>query len=244
MIEELELKFDKPIKVWQRDTNLGLSKSVISAIDWFFEFEERGIILEDDLFFSKAFFPLVTELLERFSQNKQVWMISGNNFNGLLTSGYPLIWGWGTWKETWEEIKHDVQHVPQELSSVYPVSRRIFWKMGLLRVQQGRLDSWAIPLACAQIASGRYTVKTPVNTSSNKGSDQVATHTSKDVWPLNLEVLEYPVHQLKNLEYDLNLAEKDNVFLDEFLYKTHKRSRFRVARYLILRLLGMKFFTK
>ncbi|MFM8839394.1 MAG: glycosyltransferase family A protein, partial [Bacteroidota bacterium] len=31
-----------------RDTNLGCKKAVSSALDWFFEQEEQGIVLEDD----------------------------------------------------------------------------------------------------------------------------------------------------------------------------------------------------
>ena len=47
---EIATKIDWPceVKTLFRDKNLGCKKGVSSAITWFFEQEEQGIILEDD----------------------------------------------------------------------------------------------------------------------------------------------------------------------------------------------------
>ena len=37
------------LKLWHRSDNLGVAVGVISAIDWFFKYENKGVILEDDL---------------------------------------------------------------------------------------------------------------------------------------------------------------------------------------------------
>ena len=48
--------WDCEVKTLFRDKNLGCKYAVSSAIDWFFENEEMGIILEDDCLPSQSFF--------------------------------------------------------------------------------------------------------------------------------------------------------------------------------------------
>src|SRR5262245_4245058 len=55
-----------------RKQNLGCRKAVASAIDWFFDHEEEGIILEDDCFPSGDFFRFCELLLPRFRSEKRV----------------------------------------------------------------------------------------------------------------------------------------------------------------------------
>jgi hypothetical protein len=63
-----------------REQNLGCGIAVKSAIDWFFENEEAGIILEDDCLPDQSFFPYCAELLERYKYNDKVGFISGDQF--------------------------------------------------------------------------------------------------------------------------------------------------------------------
>ncbi|WP_315814284.1 hypothetical protein [Paraflavitalea speifideaquila] len=91
------------------DQNLGCAKGVSSAISWVFEQEDRAIILEDDTVPSLAFFTYCNELLERYKNNTEVWMLSGNNYNEeyAIPASYTFsrsaihIWGWATWKRSW-----------------------------------------------------------------------------------------------------------------------------------------------
>src|SRR5262245_44656181 len=52
------------VKTLFRERNLGCRKRVSTAIDWFFEHEEEGIILEDDCLPSRCFFAYCSTLLE------------------------------------------------------------------------------------------------------------------------------------------------------------------------------------
>ncbi len=63
-----------------REENLGCGRGVSGAISWFFEHEEAGIILEDDIRPEASFFPFVTELLHRYADDPRVWAVSGCNF--------------------------------------------------------------------------------------------------------------------------------------------------------------------
>ena len=51
--------------------NLGCKKSVINAINWFFENEESGIILEEDCIPNESFFYFCAALLDKYKNNKK-----------------------------------------------------------------------------------------------------------------------------------------------------------------------------
>mgnify|MGYP000020444581 CR=1 FL=1 len=79
---EVTRNIDWPCEVHrlERDVNIGCKIGVSTAISWFFEHVEQGIILEDDCLPDATFFPYCAELLERFKNVNQVALISGNNF--------------------------------------------------------------------------------------------------------------------------------------------------------------------
>ena len=60
------------------ESNCGCIKAVSGAIDWFFEHESAGIILEDDCVPEPSFFPFTAELLERYAANESIAAIHGN----------------------------------------------------------------------------------------------------------------------------------------------------------------------
>src|SRR5690349_15319882 len=62
-----------------RATNLGCKNAVSSAISWFFEQEQEGVILEDDCLPEPSFFAYCDELLAHYRDNPRVGLISGDN---------------------------------------------------------------------------------------------------------------------------------------------------------------------
>lgn len=98
------------IRTLFRDKNMGCDPAVSSAITWFFEQVEEGIILEDDCLPDLSFFPFCNELLEKYQDNERVMMISGDNFqltrrseSSYYFSRYPQTWGWATWRRAWRK---------------------------------------------------------------------------------------------------------------------------------------------
>ena len=63
--------------------------AVSSALEWFFLNEEQGIIFDDDCVASISFFKFCDELLEMYKNNKNILLISGNNyFKHEITESY------------------------------------------------------------------------------------------------------------------------------------------------------------
>lgn len=171
---------------WLRPQNLGLAVSMITAVDWFFQFEESGIILEDDLLLSNEFFLFCLSGLNS-SRNKDLYSISGNQPISDWPDGesnncgnYPLIWGWATWRDRWVEIRKIYElssfSVVRPSSSLGP---RIFgfWFAGVMRVRSGFLSSWALPFAAASRSRNWLHIYPKVNLVQNLGDDNDATHT-------------------------------------------------------------------
>ncbi|HEX8060770.1 MAG TPA: nucleotide-diphospho-sugar transferase [Cyclobacteriaceae bacterium] len=106
------------LKTFFRDTNVGCGAGVSTAIDWFFEHEEEGIILEDDCVPSFSFFQFCAELLERYRYDSRVMAIGGNNLEpqqrreqeySYTFSKLTYIWGWATWRRAWKLHDNNVR---------------------------------------------------------------------------------------------------------------------------------------
>ncbi len=106
---------------WQiSESNLGCKTGVVSAINWFFNNVQEGIILEDDNVAHPDFFIFCKNLLEKYRKDKRVWCISGSNNQDNISRGkgsyyfgkIPLIWGWATWKNRWDEYDVEIKDWP------------------------------------------------------------------------------------------------------------------------------------
>ena len=68
-----------PERVRFSEKNLGCGLSMSSAIQWFFETEEAGIILEDDIGFDIGFLNTMDYCLHKFEYRVDIGSISGLN---------------------------------------------------------------------------------------------------------------------------------------------------------------------
>ena len=107
------------IKYRVLEKNYGCQKAVLSALDWFFLTEKKGIILEDDILPGNDFFGFCNELLVKYRNNKKIFSISGfNPLNKNLNidgdyfhSKFFMCWGWATCKDRWLVVK---KYLPKE----------------------------------------------------------------------------------------------------------------------------------
>lgn len=97
------------VKTLFRDHNLGCRQAVSSAIDWFFENVEEGVIVEDDIVPNPDFFNYCDAALDRYREALEIMMVAGYNPLGAnvvssesFFSENPTIWGWATWRSRWK----------------------------------------------------------------------------------------------------------------------------------------------
>ena len=71
------IDWDCKVKTRFSEVNLGCRDGVSSAISWFFEHVNEGIILEDDVLPHPEFFEYCQLCLEKYRADNRIWAISG-----------------------------------------------------------------------------------------------------------------------------------------------------------------------
>jgi len=174
------------------DENLGPKEAISSAIDWFFDQEEEGIILEHDCLPANSFFKFCDTLLEKYRDDKRIWLISGCNFqNGKkwgdasyyfsnLTSG----WGWATWRRSWET--YDKTLSKYETHEVRPQLEKLFshpmivdtWEEIFEQTKAGKIDTWDYQVTFEHMFSHSMNIMPNSNLVSNIGFGELAENTT------------------------------------------------------------------
>ncbi len=109
---------DWPCRIDRRyaERNLGLEANVELGLDWAFGQVDRAIVLEDDCVPDPTFFDYCEELLDRYAEDRRVWMIAGDNklvpremFGGASYgfASWASVWGWATWADRWRAHRAD-----------------------------------------------------------------------------------------------------------------------------------------
>jgi hypothetical protein len=225
---------DVCIKIKKNETNLGLAIAILTALKWFFSNETCGYIIEDDLDFDSNFLDFCDGALLHFEQKSDVWLISGNQYSNDKNSGiwvnYPLIWGWASWREKWNEIEKCILDNHLNTHSSLPLNVTKFWQLGNWRAQKGILDSWAVPLAANMRLRNKYCLLPPVNLVSNRGVGEGAVHTTENAWHTNWKIsndLELTDFRSQWLKPKNNLIIEDsNHYLEENIYRIKPRHIF------------------
>lgn len=191
---EVTRNIDWPCEVHrlERDVNLGCKIGVSSAISWFFEHVEQGIILEDDCLPDATFFPYCSELLERYRYETKVGLIGSNQFcpkserpnysSSYYFSKYPHIWGWATWRRVWQNYDVNIKNWTCDRKSLSSISNprvRKHFASRFDRVYSGAKDIWGFQLVHLCLSSGLLAINPIVNLVENIGFDERATHTNK-----------------------------------------------------------------
>lgn len=192
-VKEVVSHIDWPCKVSTlfREKNLGCRKAVSSAITWFFENVEEGIILEDDCLPEMSFFKYASELLEKYRNDERIGMICGANFQfgerrsdcSYYFSRYAHVWGWAAWKRMWRN--YDVEMKKWEeiksggwLNDFFGNSSKVkYWTDKFDEVRAGKINTWDYQLFFNFIVNNYMSIIPNNNLISNLGYSQDATHT-------------------------------------------------------------------
>jgi len=221
------------IHVIRQNQNLGVAGGVLAAVDWFFNNEEMGIILEDDLRFGVDFCKFAKQSLNQYKNDPKVWMISGTqhfpNYFGeeqVSWSNYPMIWGWATWADKWKIMRKGlVADKKIEIKNLLN-KRFLFWLIGANRVLSGKVDTWDTPLAFEFQKRQKLCVLPPINLVSNIGDDDVATHTFAKNESLNLKVEKLPIYVNFTDEPNYKDLQQYNLLLEKNIFKIKFRHIF------------------
>ena len=210
------------LKTLFRDENLGCKGSVSGAITWFFEHEEQGIILEDDVLPSPSFFPFCDFALENHKNDKDVMMVCGYNPFGAnvksdeyFFSLVSHVWGWATWRECWNLYDLRLKDWPQDKAlkaykDKIPPFAMTYYADSFDLVKEGWVDTWDYQWTYTLLKHSGKSIKPFANLISNIGAE--GTHASQQ--DAN-HFTEYGMMDPKNLKpnkvFEIN-AKADDLF--------------------------------
>lgn len=183
----------RSVTVIERESNMGLARSVISGVSEMLEVHDRVIVLEDDLVTSPFFLGFMNEGLEVCADEERVLSICGYTFpvDGALPDSFFLpgafCWGWATWRRAWALFEHDAEKMLSEL-----VARDRIYEFDfrgtdpLTRILQravnkeAGIDSWALRWMATACLNEKVTLYPGQSLVANEGFDGSGVHADFD----------------------------------------------------------------
>lgn len=116
-----EIDWDCDLHTFFRDECVDIYTSLWGAMDWLFDNEEQGIVLEEDCVASPTFFTYCDNMLKLYKDNPKVSIISGNNRmpqnnpHGVdcFLSRFGDIYGWASWSDRWHSLDKKMRLWPK-----------------------------------------------------------------------------------------------------------------------------------
>jgi hypothetical protein len=199
------------VKTLFRNENLGGPVGNSSAITWFFENVEQGIILEDDCLPHQSFFQYCEELLEKYRNNDKIMCISGDNFqNGIKRdsasyyfSNHNHCWGWASWRRAWslrnKDFKKNYEYFIKENKIEQITKNKLyqkFWLNIFKKIYTGEKNNWDFIWTFTCWSNGGLTCLPNKNLVSNIGFGPNAQHTTdknSKLSNMRTEILDFPL---------------------------------------------------
>ncbi len=207
--------WDCDVKTLYRERNLGCKLAVSSAISWFFDNNNEGIILEDDCVPNQSFFFFCAELLLKYRNDFKVMHIGGINLNPTFDSKdsyyfsrHTHIWGWATWKRAWKEYDVNVAGFPlflkeNRIKKVFGSNMAQFsWLYRFWKVYRNKIDTWDYQWTYSVWNCGGLCISPSKNLVSNIGFHSDASHTKI----MNHNVAELKTEAILEINHPLSMV--------------------------------------
>lgn len=173
------------------DENLGCSLGVYTAINWLFDHEEKGIILEDDCVVQLSFFPFMETLLEKYKNDQRIGMIDGANYIKNISLPYSYVFskykstnGWATWKRAWCNMQIDMnwRNTADEASVIantgYNGKDKKYWRYRIKLIDYKDVSAWDWQWYFTLASQNQLSIFPKVSLVTNIGFGEGATHTT------------------------------------------------------------------
>ena len=217
-----------------RQEHLGCGKAVSEAINWFFNYVEKGIILEDDTLPNQSFFTFCGLMLNKYKDDERIAHINGANFqlgekwgkSSYYFSNYPMVWGWATWRRAWQQYEYQMKSYPvtsgQEgfWSLLNSKEERNYWEDIFQTMHHGFIsgvnakDTWDYQWIYTCWKNRLLAITPNINLVTNIGFGAGATHTK-----IKSQVSYLPNPELKEIIYPKKII--PNKEADSKLYKVY-----------------------
>lgn len=193
--------------------NKGLASSIVDGISTVFGENDAVIVLEDDCVPTANFIGFMRQCFDKYKNDKRVYSVSGyawpidlfQNEYDIYGCGRISSWGWGTWKDRWEQYNTD-STVLQRLKADKDKSRYLAaWGKDLERMfldrLAGRNDSWGVYWGLTVIENAGICINPYKSLIHNIGMDGTGVHSGVT----NLFETKLDVGTKRNFNLPINL---------------------------------------
>ncbi len=181
-------------EIIERDTNLGLSRSIVGGVTELCQKYGRVIVIEDDFVLNASFLDYMLQALDRYADEPEVYQVSGYMFpveHPAQPDAFflPLTttWGWATWdrawrvfnwnaSDAWEALRGPKVRKRFDLDNSYPYSGMLEDKL------KNQNDSWGILFWWAVFKAGGLVLHPRVSLVWVGGFDGSGTHCQDQLW--------------------------------------------------------------
>ena len=186
-----EIDWACEVKTLFQDINIGCKEAVSSAVSWFFEHEEEGIILEDDCLPADSFFNFCDTLLEKYRYDTRIRHIAGCNLQhgrkwgsaSYYFSNITHVWGWAGWRRVWKDYDKELKQFDEkdllyQMGKIFD-NRYITDTLGHIfkELKLGKIDTWDYQLGFLNYFNNGLCIIPNVNMITNLGFGTNSTHT-------------------------------------------------------------------
>lgn len=176
------------------EVNLGCGPGPATAITWFFDHVEQGIIIEDDALPHPDFFLYCEELLLKYKDDNDVRAIGSMHLDNLsygdgsyyFSMMNRTLCAWATWSRAWKDFDYYHRNISRkQLNQVLKgygcaLRMREYWCDRLAEIQKDALKetSWDQQFWISIWLHKGKGIMPNVNLCKNIGFDQFGTHTT------------------------------------------------------------------
>ncbi|WP_247233873.1 glycosyltransferase [Telluribacter sp. SYSU D00476] len=179
----------KEVEIVLSEVNRGLATSVIEGVSQVLDQYERVIVLEDDMVCTTDFLEYMNEALLTYRSRPDIFSVTGYAPPVQLPKDYPhdlylapraSSWGWGTWRDRWQQADWQVRDFESLLTNKQLRQRLTaggedLWPM-LVKQQRGVISSWAVRWTWSQTRQGAYGLYPVRSKIRNIGTDGSGTN--------------------------------------------------------------------
>jgi hypothetical protein len=175
------------VEIFERQSNRGLSNSIVSGVNEVCDRFGRAIVLEDDVVPTPFFLQYCNDALDRYADEERVLSIGCHTFTAgkdlpeTFFLDVPDCWGWAVWDRSWKKFEPDGAALLAQISQrglearfdfdgTYPYTR-------MLRDQvRGANQSWVIRWYAYALLQQKLVLYPARAVTRNIGFDRSGTH--------------------------------------------------------------------
>lgn len=184
------------VRLIERQTNLGLGRSVMAGVAEVLAEFETVIVFEDDIVATPGTYSFMRTALERYRDDSRVMSVTAWTHPRILPAdvggrsyfdGRAESWSWGTWRRAWIGMDRPALALVREciLRGIDPY--RYGADLVEMAIREERENLWAVRWSYNHLVKGGLCLRPPWSLVENIGWGDDATNTKSDAgWQLEI----------------------------------------------------------